>query len=66
MSTVVWLTVTVEGGLVWASGEDVVGIDEYEVMLGGSVSVSCEEIVFVMARLRLRLSHAALEGNEVK
>ena len=58
MSTVIWSTGAVDGGLVWVGSDNVVDIDEYEVMLKGSVSVCFREIVFVVDRLGFRQSRA--------
>ena len=56
MSTISWSNGAVDGGLGQVGGKDVVDIDEYKVVLEGTVLVCLGEIMRVMDRLRLRRS----------
>ena len=65
MRSTVWSNGAVGGGFRWRGGKDDVDIEEYNVISGGATSVCCGEIMFVMDRLGLRLSHATSENNGV-
>ena len=66
MRAVVWSTRAVGGGIGWGGVKDVIGIEDYKVMLRGAASVCYWETVFVIDHLGLRMIHAASEDNGAK